>query len=870
MIDVGVVAGLLWDNCVPPVIKNQLKDALGDSAKQIVTFFAGAHDIGKASPAFQKKHDQTRRKLEEKGFRFSTHDKLQPHGFVSACVLREFLGNRNSIALLAKISGAHHGVFPRSEDLRMGQASLGEKRWQEARQNLLCVLAYALGIDLRGVVQEAGKIDDPAVVPLLAGFISVADWIGSNQRYFPCETLPGLKVPSVDDYREDVEERARHALERLGWIPPISMPKEAGFSDLFGGLQPNDIQRKVLELTAKYEDPYLMIIEAPMGLGKTEAALFAADRAMCRRFAQGMYIAMPTQATSNAMFKRVLDDYLRNRGIRGNVNLLLVHSDAMLALGDTASEGEILDFKPLSTEEDGLEQGDVQVQSWFTAKKRPLLASLGVGTIDQSLMSVLQTRHWFVRLFGLAGKVVIFDEVHAYDAYMSTILERLLRWLAEIRCTVIMLSATLPEERRRALIKAYRGEENVVHHPYPRITIARNPRYERGIPREELKCSRVLDLNHRTIKLEFLERDLEKVAEFLTCRLRDGGCAALVCDTVDRSIEAYSFLKERLEETECILFHARTLQKWRREREEEVIRKYGKGVRGDNGYYQNPDRPERAVLVATQVIEQSLDLDFDIILSEVAPIDLILQRCGRLHRHQRVRPPGVVEPTFVILANADINGSPPEDFGQDIEAVYHRYVLLRTWLAIRRRSEIVLPADIEELVEDVYGIVIPEHDDEWRAALSVAEKELNRSQAESRGKANELLVAYKDDPEELVQDFNQQLEEDDNPGISPRIKAVTREGNPSITVVFLPEGEWPPRSPGIEEIRRLLDNSVKLSKPGLFHALLSQSESPNEWRKCPHLRYTRLLMYDENGKSEFGGYVLYINKELGVVIAREG
>ena len=112
-------------------------------------------------------------------------------------------------------------------------------------------------------------------------------------------------------------------------------------------------------------------------------------------------------------------------------------------------------------------------EEWFAKdKKQALLAPYGVGTIDQALLAVLQTKHVFVRLFGFAGKCVILDEVHAYDAYMTTLMERLLRWLATLRCPVVLLSATLPKEKRLALIRAYTGKElpEPEHKNYPRIT----------------------------------------------------------------------------------------------------------------------------------------------------------------------------------------------------------------------------------------------------------------------------------------------------------------------------------------------------------------------------------------------------------------
>jgi CRISPR-associated endonuclease/helicase Cas3 len=328
----------------------------------------------------------------------------------------------------------------------------------------------------------------------------------------------------------------------------------------------------------------------------------------------------------------------------------------------------------------------VEAQSWFAAKKRPLLAPFGVGTIDQSLLSVLQTKHWFVRLFGLSGKVVIFDEVHAYDAYMSTILERVLHWLAEVDCTVILLSATLPEAKRKAFAKAYSGRDDGEYKRYPRITLARPRHYPNAETDSSPVCAEIAMEEPRAVGLRFAMTDLPTLTATLSEQLTHGGCAAVISNTVNRSIEVYEHLRDNLKDTECSLFHARTLQMWRREREEEVLRKFGKRdpqEKDSDGYFINPDRPPRAVLVATQVIEQSLDLDFDLMISEIAPIDLLLQRSGRLHRHPRQRPAGLEKAQLIVLCDGEAAGPPPESFGKSIEFVYDRYVLLRTWLAVR-------------------------------------------------------------------------------------------------------------------------------------------------------------------------------------------
>ena len=267
-----------------------------------------------------------------------------------------------------------------------------------------------------------------------------------------------------------------------------------------------------------------------------------------------------------------MNDYLKHRGHQGKLNLQLVHGDALLAQMAEVKEGEISDFKPNSIGD----EGDVEAQSWFTAKRRPLLAPFGVGTIDQSLLSVLQTKHWFVRLFGLAGKVVIFDEVHAYDAYMSTILERLLHWLAEVDCTVILLSATLPEAKRKTLTKAYSGRNDVEYKRYPRITLARPRHYPNAQADSTPVCAEIPMEEPRAVGVRFAKTDLATLTGILSRQLEHGGCAAVICNTVNRSIEVYKHLRDNLMNTECSLFHARTLQMWRRGREEEVLRKFGK------------------------------------------------------------------------------------------------------------------------------------------------------------------------------------------------------------------------------------------------------------------------------------------------------
>lgn len=864
MLDVAAVAGLVWDRCLTPQFRKRIELTFGANTRSQIVFLAGAHDIGKANPSFQKKVPEL---AQNSGCSFSQYDQDRPHGFISAHVLNKAFGPCEASFVLPQIVGGHHGVFPRSESLFMGPDTLGDQCWETARRQLLTRFAGTVGFDLGSGLQLKNQITDPFVVPILAGFISVVDWIGSDQNFFPCATgadsLPGI---TPEEYWRYSNQQARKALRTLGWLPTVTFVAEAEFNAVFARLVPNIFQEMMIDLVSEQRAPYLIVIEAPTGEGKTEAALFAADMAMCRGFARGMYIAMPTQATGNAMYSRVLNDYLRHRGHQGKLNLQLVHGDALLTQIADAKEGEIPEFTPRSIE-DG---SDVDAQSWFSAAKRPLLAPFGVGTIDQSLLSVLQTKHWFVRLFGLAGKVVIFDEVHAYDAYMSVILERLLHWLAELDCTVILLSATLPEAKRRAVVREYSGRDDVEHKCYPRITLA-SPRHYPD-PQAEVcpACVTIPKKGARAVSLRLGSTALPDLTATLSYKLERGGCATVICNTVNRSIEVYKHLRDNLKDTDCLLFHARTLRVWRREREGEVLRKFGKGERQPDGTYVNPCRPTRAVLVATQVVEQSLDLDFDLMVSEIAPIDLLLQRCGRLQRHARLRPANLSTPHLILLCDAKADGAPPESFGKGTESVYERYILLRTWLALRQRKRLEVPTEVEDLVESVYGESAIASGEEWDAALEDAKERTAHAHSESQKAAARLLVSQPKSPLNLIEEFNEQLTEDDDPWVHVAIRAATREGDPSITVVMLPADTILTTGPDLSEVRSLLDRSVKLSHRGIFHALLERGESPHKWSQNAHLRHACLLRLDEQNQGRVGKYVLTVDKDLGVLIEKDG
>jgi CRISPR-associated endonuclease/helicase Cas3 len=888
MLDVAAVAESIWTECLAGATRSYVANALQlreDRARRWVEFLAACHDLGKATPVFQAKGSADRQStplwLQSTSLMFGPLGNRQDpgHGTVTAARLPEILsadfGLDSPVAIrLAVITGGHHGVFPSAEErksatgVRLGEPKAGRPNpWGEARRELVKTLAELLNVE-----GKPASPSNPASM-VLAGLISVVDWIGSidDQEFFPYAP----DGPSnLTTYLRERRQRARRALERLHWDgwPHPDMP--GSFKALFPDLgQPRPLQVAVEQEPAADGPPALIIIEAPMGEGKTEAAFYLAE---CWNASglRGSYIAMPTQATSNQLYERYREFLARRYGGGVKVNLQLLHGHASLSAAVKLLGGDNLTYFPSDIDAGG-EQGDATVGAaeWFTYRKRGLLAPFGVGTVDQALLSVLQVRHGFVRLFGLAGKTVIIDEVHAYDTYMSTLLERLLEWLAALGSPVVLLSATLPRAKRTDLLNAYRrglgvAEEDPPTDPYPRITWATKSVVEG----RHLETSGATRRRHG---IEWLDGGTDQLPKHLLEQLRDGGCAAVVCNTVNRAQEVYLALREAFaglpeaERPELDLFHARFLFKDRQEREERCLRRFGKPDRADGT---TAARPQRAVLVATQVIEQSLDLDFDTMVSEMAPIDLLLQRAGRLCRHQRQDRRGPGSPVLQILApETDEDGLPAFERGTTF--VYDEHILLRTWHALRGRASVAIPEDVEALIEAVYGESNAPPDGAspalaglWRKTYKAMEEKRERERQEA---LNRRIPSPSGNAR--LEDHTRDPCEEDAPDLHPALQALTRLTDLSVQVVLCPHGEGErfglagDQSPPLETCREILGHSVTVTAPDVANKLLGVPV-PNAWRRSGLLRRLRMIELDKANECRLDGITLRYDAELGVVI----
>jgi CRISPR-associated nuclease/helicase Cas3-like protein len=403
------------------------------------------------------------------------------HGTIGARVLPGILAGygftSEAAESYARIVAGHHGAIPKRAEItapQVGPDACGSGEWVRSRQEIVDALAGLSGIARASPPRAPSGPEAMA----LAGMISVADWIGSMKQSFPFAATDGaLPDPfDFDGYAVAAAANAEIAIKELRWVHHAVRDAPKDFKSLFPSIaEPNDLQCVAEQVGEALDGPTLVIIEAPMGEGKTEAALYLAEAAATRLGQTGLYFALPTQATSNQMFSRVREFLTRVLGGEINLQLLHGHADLSAEFQDMREAGA-RSFTPIY-DEYGNPSTTVVAAEWFTYRKRGLLAPFGVGTVDQALMAVLRARHFFVRMFGLGGKTIVIDEVHAYDVYMSTLMERLLEWLAASGSSVFLLSATLPSGRREALSSAYmRGlgvaPQSDTRAVYPRITYA--------------------------------------------------------------------------------------------------------------------------------------------------------------------------------------------------------------------------------------------------------------------------------------------------------------------------------------------------------------------------------------------------------------
>ena len=720
--DTGEIAKLLWDRWLPEHTKMDIAAGLGsdagqsldmrlDYARKIAAFMAAAHDIGKASPVFVSKAAKVGfsdivDEITSKGLPVSAMNPVQardfPHGLVGECIL-ERQGLDRSFAVIV---GGHHGKPPDSAmaishvENFPSFTGIGAAPWEEVWKELL-----HLALDLSGLDRmPRGNISVPAQV-LLSGFLIMADWLASGQEYFPLlsRDYSCSVVPSA-------EERAEAAWRNLHFPAGGDFADDCSWTELYSRRfqrTARPMQDDAVQVAVQAKDPGIFIIEAPMGEGKTEAALAVAE-VMARRYGlSGVYFALPTQATSDGIFPRILE-WIRALHPQDSRSVFLAHGKAGFnedyagikldsnLYDDEAGGGPWAQFRP-----------EVIVNDWTCGRKKGLLADFVVGTIDQVLLAGLKSKHLALRHLGLANKVVILDECHAYDAYMNSYLDLVLSWLGAYHVPVVVLSATLPPHRRNELLQAYRsawGSKQKKLYISRRAVQDTSRMESKDFLENKLPCTDAYPLisytdgllikedmpqpSGRKLNVRTEVMDGDSLVDRLAGLLSAGGCAGVIRNTVKEAQATAALLEEKFG-TSCVrLLHSRFLACDRVRKEKELRDLLGPGER---------QRPEKLIVVGTQVMEQSLDVDFDVLFTDICPLDLLLQRMGRLHRHDRktMRPFKLREAVCFIMGIEGV-----ASFEQGSKAVYGTYLLLKTEAFLPH--VIHMPEDIVQLVRQAY------------------------------------------------------------------------------------------------------------------------------------------------------------------------
>jgi len=723
LLDAGAAARLLWHRYVPPGLRRIISEGLGVSenhAGLLIALWAALHDIGKISPKFQAcapgahlpgyppghgqhlKHDQ------------AAHKWLQamlPHlGYAG--------GDQSSPSfLLAQLIGGHHGTFHAAmlnvpPGAQLGCFGFAEDRWQEQRE-----ATYRIVSEILGSPEPPPKLDLLAAV-LACAIIVLADWLVSQESHLlkRLHELPQRGTASELRAHFDRSLLAVGALIKSAGLETLELHPRS-FCESFPRIsEPNALQRSVSELLPGLATgPGLLLITAPPGLGKTETGLYAA-RVMGKATGRpGLYVALPTTATADQMFLRVLD-YARDNAT-GDAPLTLLHSMAWLNtqyINEEPEDGQVLTG-------DDQDPDPFAPTDWLLGRRRGICAPWAVGTVDQALMAVLKSRYNVMRMFGLAGKTVVVDEVHACDPYMQGLLRQLLRWLGKLGTPVVLLSATVTTASARRLISAYlegahrKGgarelAERAEVHPAGWVYAAMGGEITTvkiDLPERLPLHVDIREVNRASAADGRVVPDREPVLRAeLSGLAAVGGCALVICTTVAEAQQTFVQLRSWFTELaasgvsppELDLLHAR-FPLWQRAKiTSRTIDRFGK--RG----HREGNRPRAAVLVATAIVEQSLDLDFDLIISDLAPVALLLQRAGRCWRHEDLRvitrPPWVSGPRLVVLVPP---GGPdrPELF-RSWEAIYDESLLTGTYKLLAERDTIRVPTDVQRLVDDVY------------------------------------------------------------------------------------------------------------------------------------------------------------------------
>lgn len=822
----GVIAQSIYSDVLCNGVREHLQRLLGMNMQQVrvfIGYLASLHDIGKIEGRFQVKEAGMAQLLQEEAlyskgiFNDPVRHEKTSREILSEIWKEQGVSSRTS-NLLGKIEGAHHQG-------KRGKEGNTKSPWKEYHMQYEQKMREYFGF--HSSLPELNKDQQGTISALLLGILILSDWIASSHMFEDAEHWA-----MEPDGKHEIYRRARLFIED-SHLQRDAVEWPLKFSEVWPnipqtGLRP--LQKEIEKLFDETEQRLsVVLIEAPMGEGKTEAGMFAALQMLKQWGKAGFYVALPTSATSNQMVGR-MRNLLYMHDLQETVRLL--HGMAWL-VDEVTPEGE-------SNTDDDYDE----VRKWLSPMRRALLSPYAVGTVDQVMLSVTKVRYGVLRLLGMANKVLVIDEIHSYDVYMSEFIVLLLKWCKALEIPVVMLSATLPPEMKKKLLAPF-GESDTSK-VYPAITAVTETGNRIVHPIPETARRQTVDFT-----LCAALHDPQKIAALAAEKVKDGGCLCVLLNTVRQAQETYLAMKDTFD-GELILFHAQFPAGRRNEIEKNCLRLFGPD---------KTNRPHKAILVATQVVEQSLDVDFDEMITAVAPIDLLIQRAGRVFRHAHTkRPKAFFQPQMTVLI--------PEA-GKDLGAdgiVYPESLLKQSIHLLEARTVVRIPEDLADLVAAGYDMdQVPEEElESW----------LNQI-IEDDIKAGSSEIYKLSPPDKAFSPLGGESVFDDSETDS-FLSVKTRLGEPSVRIALLESNLYCRiQSLGTEKdgcvvaavtsrnlARKVLEESASVQK-----RRLSKIESGDKTIKGDKLLANVLIYPSECGifRASNGGSIIF-DHELGVVI----
>ncbi|MGX8910203.1 HD domain-containing protein [Streptomyces netropsis] len=916
MIDSAAVVSELWDRFLAgsqrALVAGALRTSLED-AQSISAFVVGLQDIGMLVPYLQRSVPSAWARLTDElvAQAGSTvgipRERASAHTGVGLFAQAGFVvaGNDSPGVRAAQVLGGCSGRFLQvdvdqgASSARVG-AMLGGSAWRSLRERYARLLGHLCG------VQEApARISVEAAV-LIAGLGMVADRIASRRRFW----VANAHMPSFGAYEHSGRARAQ-AREAVGvtGLARFDLEKVPFTQAHPRCARPNALQASVMEDLPRLvagQGAGIMVVTDATGSGKSVAALEAARIFNAYCGTQGLLWLLPTTATADAAYD-ILNGYVRaHRPERAPVTLVHSHSWLNAAYGDQflAPPGDVHAAGDRQST-DGPAGGDHDAGAdgeeapgpgeWLRGWDAALLAQFAVATVDQALMAVLPVRFNALRLLALSGRTVVIDEAHALAPFSHLQLRRLLNWLGVLGSPVVLLSATMPASTCQELVRAYLSGAG---HPasaldgrcfapaYPGWLFAAAAtgtchRMDADARRSHIVAQRrrvrvqSRPVCHRRLgeASRMVEEDerLAVIGELIGPVAREGGCASVGCATVGDAQDVYQYLKRTWPGAadDLVLLHARFPGHVREATMGRVRRLLG------------PDgpRPDRLVVVTTSLLDMSMDIDVDVMISDLASIARLLQRAGRLGRfaHQRadeeMRRPSWwsdKDPCLTVLHPVGAQGKTAIPPGwRTVEPAYLLHATAGLLPALEA-APLTIPDQVQELVEHVHGS---------SSVFAAATTELRRMLEghQSRVDQEEHLGAVHLIPApgrvsslaDLHRQYLTTAQAATRLGTMPR-RLLPCYRTPDGTLTLDREGLHPlPERPSMTAagVRRILQHTLPVPAAWVARRNLAH-HPPVAWREHPLLADLVLLPSDgarPERLEHFGRHQLRMDNELGLV-----